>query len=121
MAKKILIVDDEIDLLKVTEFRLKNSGFETMTAADGQEALTLIQKEPPDLILLDLRLPLISGYELCKKLKSDDKLKPIPVIIFTASTVTDVEVKVRDIGADDFIIKPFDPQELLAKIKKLIG
>ncbi len=120
MAKKILIVDDEIDLLRVTAFRLKNFGYDVLTAANGQEALELIEKDQPDLILLDLRIPLISGYEVCKKIKSDNKLKAIPVIIFTASAVGDLTEKMLDIGADDFIVKPFEPQELLEKIKKLI-
>jgi len=120
LAKKILIVDDEIDLLRVTAFRLKNFGYDILTASNGQEALELIRKDPPDLILLDLRIPLISGYEVCKKLKSDNKLKTIPVIIFTASVAGDLAGKMADIGADDFISKPFESQELLEKIKKLI-
>ncbi len=120
MAKKILIVDDEIDLLRVTSFRLKNFGYDILTASNGQEALELIEKSPPDLILLDLRIPLVSGYEVCKKIKSDNKLKTIPVIIFTASAVSDLAEKMRDIGADDFIVKPFESQVLLEKIKKLI-
>lgn len=120
MPKRILIVDDEPDILRVVIFRLKKSGYEVLTAVNGQEALDLIQKEPLDLIILDLRLPLISGLEVCKQIKSNDKLKHIPVILFTASTNC-VKEKAIEVCADDYLIKPFEPEIFLQKVKKLIG
>jgi DNA-binding response OmpR family regulator len=120
MAKKILIVDDEPDILKVVIFRLKKSGYEVLSAVNGEEAIELIKANVPDLIFLDLRLPLLSGAEVCKQLKSNEKLKHIPIILFTASadTVKDILAKTK---ADDYIIKPFEPEVLLEKIRKFIG
>jgi len=120
MAKKILFVDDESDVSAVVTFRLKKAGYEVINAVNGQEALDLAGKVNPDLILLDLRLPIISGEEVCERVKSDERLKNIPVILFTAS-VDNMEDKVKRTGADDFITKPFDPEQLMQKIKKLIG
>ena len=121
MAKKILVVDDEPDILKVVTFRLKKAGYDIKTAEDGQKALEEIKKEKPDLIFLDLRLPIIDGYEVCRRLKSDEALKKIPVIFLTASTAPTVASKAEEFKADDFLIKPFEPEELLKKVKKFIG
>ena len=118
--KKILIVDDEIDLLKATAFRLEKSGYAILNAVNGQEAIDLAKREKPDLILLDLRIPIISGSEVCKILKEDDQMKHIPIIIFTASTSSCILDKSKEAGADDCITKPFDAVELLAKIKKFL-
>ena len=122
MAKKILVVDDEPDILDLATFRLENSGYEIINAVDAEEALVILQKDTPDLILLDLLLPKMQGDELCKKLKSDDKYKNIPIILFTASTTRpNLPEEVKKMGADDCILKPFEPEELLGKIKKFIG
>jgi len=121
MAKRILIVDDEPDILRVTAFRLKKAGYETSSAVNGQEALDLVRASPPDLILLDLRLPLISGDDVCRQIKADDKLKHIPIILFTASVGQDISERVKAVGADEHIVKPFEPEDLLEKIKKFIG
>jgi CheY-like chemotaxis protein len=94
-------------------------GYEILTAVDGQKALDLIKKEPPDLIFLDLRLPLISGYEVCKQIKADERMKSIPVILFTASSDR-ISEKARETGADDYMTKPFEPEDLLEKIKKFL-
>lgn len=118
---KILLVDDEPDILTVTTFRLKKAGYEVITAVNGQEALDKAKTARPDMILLDLLLPIMNGYEVCKKIKSDDTLKKIPVVLFTASTVDTIEKKLEGSGADDCVIKPFEPEVLLAKIKKFIG
>ena len=120
MAKKILVVDDEPDILKLETFRLKKSGYEVATATDGREAFDLIQKEKPDLILLDLRLPIMDGYEVCKRLKADQELKHIPVILLTASTVGKIAGTAKELKADDYLTKPFHLQELLAKVKKFL-
>jgi len=121
MAKRVLIVDDEPDLLKVAGFRLKSTGYDVVTAVDGEEAVSLIRKEPPDLVLLDLRLPKMSGSDVCRWIKTDDKLKAIPVILFTASGLDRIEDRVKEAAADDYLIKPFDGKELVEKVKKFIG
>lgn len=121
MAKKILVVDDEPDLLDLIKFRFKKWGYDVIYAANGQEALDKIQREAPDLVVLDLRLPIISGHEVCKRIKADDNTKNIPVILFTASVSSDLGQKAKELGADDYIVKPFDPEALLGKVKKLIG
>jgi len=120
MAKRILVVDDEPDILKIAVFRLKKAGYEILSAHDGQEALDLIQKHTPDLILLDLILPHMNGDEVCKRTKADGKLRHIPIILFTASTI-DIQKKFKDMGAEDYLIKPFGPEELLNKVKKFLG
>ncbi len=120
MAKKILIVDDEPDVLKVAAFRLKKAGYDVLTAVNGQEALGLAKKDAPELMLLDLRLPVVSGYDVCKLIKCDEKLKNIRVILFTASTERMAE-KAKEIGADGYLTKPFDSGKLLEKVKAFIG
>jgi DNA-binding response OmpR family regulator len=122
MAKRILVVDDEPDIMDVGTIRLKHLGYEIIPAADAEDAIAFLQKDTCDLILLDLLLPKMQGDELCKKLKSDDKYKNIPIILFTASTIrTNFPEKIEEIGADDCITKPFEPEELLSKVKRFIG
>lgn len=117
MAKKILVVDDEIDIAKVTSVRLKKYGYEITNAFSGEEGLDFLKKDHFDLVLLDILLPGIQGYEVCKTIKSDEKLKNIPVIFFTA-TVSNVKDAVKEFGADDYITKPFEVEDLISVIKK---
>lgn len=120
MGKRILVVDDEPDILALTTLRLKKTGYEVIEAIDAEEALAILEKQSCDLILLDLLLPKMQGDELCKKLKNDEKFKNIPIILFTASGfLSSLPKKIIETGADDFIIKPFEAQELLNKIKNL--
>jgi two-component system alkaline phosphatase synthesis response regulator PhoP len=119
MGKKILIVDDEPDLLKVACFRLKKSGYQIFSATNGQEALEVIGREYPDLVLLDVKLPLLNGPEVCAIMKKDEKLRNIPVILFTAST-QNIEENTEACGAQGYIVKPFTAEELLGEIKKFI-
>ena len=118
--KVILIVDDEPDILRLASLRLKKLGFDVITAVDGREAVRIVKSKKPDLILLDLALPLLSGDEVCRKLKNDEKLKHIPIILFTASSSTMTAEKAKRFGADDYTIKPFDPDELIAKINNAL-
>ncbi len=120
MAGKILVVDDEPDILKMVTFRLKKEGYEVITAMDGQEALDLANRERPDLVLLDLRLPVMDGYEVCKALKADENLKQIPVVFLTASVASSIVEKVKAFKAEGYLIKPFDPVKLLETVKKFI-
>jgi len=119
--KKILLAEDEPIILKFVSFRLEGLGYEIYKASDGAEALKLIKKHRPDLILLDVLMPGMDGYEVCRRVRMDKKLKHIPVILFTASDPTIVTAKVKEVGADDYIIKPFEPDSLLEKIQKYIG
>ena len=121
MAGKVMIVDDEPDVRKIVKFRLKNAGYDVVTASDGREALDLIKKQRPGLILLDLRMPIVDGYEVCRALKADEKLKKIPIIFLTASSGATIKDKTCKYKADSYIIKPFEPEELLKKVKKFIA
>jgi CheY-like chemotaxis protein len=108
--------------MDVATVRLKHLGYEIIPAVDAEEALAFLQKDVPDLILLDLLLPKMQGDELCKMLKSGNKYKDIPIIIFTASAIRpSLPENIKAMGADDCILKPFDPEELLEKVKKFIG
>jgi len=120
MAKKILVVDDESDLLKVLLIRLKKTGYEAFGGVNGQEALDLARQLIPDLLILDVYLPGISGDGVAKILKDDDKLKRIPIILISATTKSLAE-RARWCGADGYLTKPFESEELLAKVKELIG
>ena len=122
MAKTILIIDDEPDILIMVEARLKKAGYNILKAVNGLEGIDMIMSAKPDLILLDLAMPGIDGYEVCRRSKKDESTKDIPVILFTASVVTaSAEEKVKELKADGFIVKPFDHKELLEKIKSIIG
>ena len=118
--KKILIVDDEPDILRLTSLRLKKLGYDVLTAISGKEALDIMRDEKPDLVLLDLILPVVTGADVCKKTKNDEKLKHIAIILFTAHSDTMTSEKAKEFGADDYIIKPFDPDELIAKINNAL-
>ncbi|MCF7873341.1 MAG: response regulator [Candidatus Omnitrophica bacterium] len=120
MSKKILIVDDEPDILKIVIFRLKNKGYQTISATSGEEAFQLLGEDKPDLIILDLRMPGINGDEVCRRIKADNNLNKIPVILLTASTGHDIAGLAKDIGAVDFIRKPFDSQHFINKIENVL-
>jgi CheY-like chemotaxis protein len=120
MSKKILVVDDEPDLLKVTLLRLKKTGFEVYGGIDGMEVLDIARRVIPDLIILDVYLPVLNGDEVAKILKKDDKLKHIPVILISATTGT-LEERTAESGADAYLTKPFEPEELIDMVKKILG
>lgn len=122
MAKKrLLIVDDETDLAEMIKFRMENNGYEVLLAHDGQAALEMARKENPDLIILDLMLPKMDGYKVCGLLKKDSRYSHIPIIIFSAKGQEDDMKLGRELGADAYITKPFEPQVLLGKINELLG
>jgi len=120
MPKKILLVEDEKDLSTVTQMRLNKSGYDATVVVDSKGVFAVLEKNRPDLILLDLLLPGMQGGDICKQLKADERYKSIPIILFTASSC-DLEKYAKEIGADEYVLKPYDPTELLGKIKKLIG
>lgn len=119
--KKILLVDDEQDMVYAVKMQLEAGGFRVLTAQDGQEGLDKARKENPDLIILDLMLPRIDGYKVCRMLKFDEKYKKIPVIIYTARAQEADEKLGYEVGADAYLTKPFDPKKLLAKINELLN
>ncbi len=119
--KTILLVDDEEDIVKVVGGRLSQWGYQAVVAANGQEALEAVRRQPPDLILLDLKMPVLSGRDACHQLKADPKFAGIPVILMTSSAGVAMEEEQRAIRADGFVLKPFEPAELLATIQKWIG
>ncbi|MEI6631423.1 MAG: response regulator [bacterium] len=122
MPKKILVVDDEPDVLKVTGYRLKKAGYEVITASDGQMALEVARENKPDLILLDIRMPILDGPEVCLRIKDDESLKDIPVIFITASSGNIMnKEKVGELKAQGFLTKPFEIQELLEIVRSFIG
>jgi len=119
--KRILLVDDEEDLRKILKFRLEATGYDVSEAADGQEGLNKARSDSPDLIILDLMLPKIDGFKICRMLKFDEKYKHIPVIMFTARAQEKDKEIGKEMGADAYITKPFEPGILLGKIKELLG
>jgi len=120
LAKKIIIVDDEPDILRTLEIFLKSEGFDVTVASDGIEALNRIRKEKPDLIVLDIMLPKLDGYSICRMLKFDERYKKIPIVVFTARAQEMDEKKAKEVKADAYITKPFQPDALLSKIKDLL-
>jgi DNA-binding response OmpR family regulator len=120
MKQKILAVDDEPDALELIEFNLKAAGFEVSTAEDGKEALKKARQILPQLILLDLMLPQIDGLEICKALRRDPATASIPIIMLTARATEIDRVLGLELGADDYVTKPFSPRELVLRVKNLL-
>ncbi len=120
MKPKILVVDDEPDAVELIEFNLKAAGYDVVTAADGEEALKKTRSLLPSLIVLDLMLPEVDGLEVCKILRRDAQTSAIPIIMLTAKAAEIDRVLGLELGADDYIAKPFSPRELVLRIKRLL-
>ena len=121
MGKKVLIADDEPNIVTTLEFLLQRNGYEVTIARNGDEALLLIEQHQPDLVLLDVMMPLKSGYEVCQRMRERTDWRHIKIIMLTAKG-RDVEMsKGLSIGADLYITKPFSTQELMARINGLLG
>ena len=119
-GKKILVADDEAVLVKMIRLRLEANGFVVLTAADGEDALDKAQRERPDLIILDLMLPKMDGYQVCASLKSDPGCRSVPIVILSARAQDTDKKMGEEAGASAYITKPFDTKELLAKIHELL-
>ena len=119
--KKILIVDDDPGILKVVEFRLKKMGYEVIVAVDGKEGLIRAKEMKPDLVVLDFRMPFLNGDEVCQQIREDETIKNIPIILMTASTQSTALENLQAMGVTDCVLKPFDPDDLLGKIKKCLN
>ncbi|MFH1239229.1 MAG: response regulator [bacterium] len=121
MAKKILIADDEPNILKLLTSRLKANGYEIVVASDGMQATMKAHREKPDLIIMDIKMPGGDGLSVYKNLKQSDNTVTIPLIFLTAHPSEEYKKQAMEMGADDFIAKPFDEKKLLEKIKKALG
>ncbi len=120
MAKKILIIDDEKQLIEMVKIRLEASGYFVISVGDGVQGVSKAIEEQPDLILLDVLMPKMDGYNTLDKLKGEAETKLIPVIMFTVERTPEKIKKSFEAGAEEHIIKPFDPEELMTKIKKVL-
>ena len=120
MSRKILIVDDEVHLARILQFTLEKAGYEVVTAYDGREALDRAEKDRPDLVILDLMLPVIDGYKVCNILKTNEDFRDVPIIILSARDLEQERLE-EPLNADLFIEKPFNSIELIERISELLG
>jgi len=120
MKPKILIIDDEIHIVELIKFNLENSGYEVDFSYDGLDGYLKIKQDKPQLVLLDWMLPNISGIDMLKKIRSDESLSNIPVIMLTAKNMESDKIEGLELGADDYITKPFSIKELLARISSVL-
>ena len=120
MKEKILIVDDEADILTLLEYNLEKAGFKVISANDGPDAVEITKREKPDIIILDIMLPSMEGTEVCKILKSGDATRHIPIIMLTAKGEEVDRIVGFELGADDYITKPFSPRELILRVKAVL-
>ncbi len=116
--QRILVVDDEPDVVSLLERTLRSDGFEVLTAFDGIGALDVIMAEKPDLVLLDIMMPMMSGYEVCAQVKSNPQTKDIPIVCLSSAHTPDARAQSLKAGAVELIAKPFFPDELLAQIRR---
>ncbi len=119
--KKILIVDDEADLVETVRFPLEMEGFNVLVSYNGEDALNQARKEKPDLIILDLMLPKLDGYKVCRLLKFDEKYKHIPILMLTAKIQEKDKILGMETGADEYITKPFEMDDLMEKVKAYLN
>lgn len=117
MKQRVLVVDDEPAILELVSFNLKKEGYDVITAADGKSALEVFAAEKPDLVVLDLMIPEPDGYEVCKLIRAQSA---VPVIMLTARGEEQDRVRGLDLGADDYVVKPFSPRELLARVRAVL-
>ena len=117
---KIVVIEDEEDILEVIAYNLKREGYDVTTSTSGEDGLTKIERFAPNLVILDLMLPEIDGLDLCRKLKSDPVTQSIPVIMVTAKGEESDVVLGLGMGADDYVVKPFSPKELVARVKAVL-
>jgi PleD family two-component response regulator len=120
IAARILVVDDEPPIREILKFQLENAGYDVRCAKDGGEGLHMVESDPPDLVLLDLMMPEMDGYEVCRRMKSDYAARHIPIIILTARSELEEKLKGLENGANDYVTKPFSMSELLVRVKNVL-
>lgn len=121
MTRKVLVVDDEKHLVKIITFNLRQKGYETESACNGKECLEKVESFRPDLIILDVMMPIMSGYEVCEKMKGSDETRAIPIILLTAKGQELDRDKGEKFGADEYMTKPFSPRLLMSTVARLLG
>ncbi len=119
-SERILIVEDHADIVEILEFNLSQKGYELEVARDGEEGLTKALLRPPSLIVLDLMLPRMSGQEVCRRLKHEERTRYVPIIMLTAKSGEEDVTAGLSLGADDYVTKPFSPKELVARIQAVL-
>src|SRR5215213_248533 len=117
MSKLILAVEDQEDNMQILRDLLASAGYEIVEAENGEEALVAVAKRRPDLILMDIQLPILDGYEVTRRIRADPAMRTIPIIAVTSYALTGDEAKAREAGCDDYVTKPYSPRQLLAKVK----
>jgi two-component system, cell cycle response regulator DivK len=120
MSKRILVVEDQEDNRQILRDLLGSAGYEMIEASDGELGLAAAKKQRPDLIVMDIQLPILDGYEATRRIKADPALKAIPVIVVTSYALSGDEVKARAAGCDAYVTKPYSPRLLLAKIREFL-
>ena len=120
MTERIVVIDDEEDIRELIEYNLSKEGFDVRCAMSAEDGIALIRREPPDMIILDLMLPGRNGLDLCRELKSEAEYKDIPIIMVTARSEESDIVKGLELGADDYVSKPFSPKVLNARVKSVL-
>ena len=120
MSKRILVVEDQEDNRQILRDLLGSVGYEMIEAWDGEAGVAAAKKERPDLVLMDIQLPLLDGYEATRRIKADPDLKNIPIIVVTSYALSGDDVKARAAGCDAYVTKPYSPRQLLAKIKEFL-
>jgi two-component system cell cycle response regulator DivK len=121
MSKRILVVEDQPDNRKILRDVFARTDYEIIETENGEEALAAIAKARPDLILMDIQLPIMDGYTATRRIKADPALKSIPIIAVTSYALSGEEKKAREAGCDDYIPKPYSPRELLAKVRQYLS
>jgi two-component system, OmpR family, phosphate regulon response regulator PhoB len=120
MPQSVLVVDDERDILELVRFNLTQAGFRVLTATDGRQALELARRSPPDLIVLDLMLPIMPGTEVARTLRQEEKTRHVPILMLTARGDEVDRVVGFELGADDYVVKPFSPRELILRVQAIL-
>lgn len=118
--ERVLIVDDDPDILRLVSYNLTQAGFDAVAADSGRKAIEIVQQQPPDLIILDVMLPDVDGMEVCRTLRGHDASRHIPIIMLTARSEEIDRVVGFELGADDYVMKPFSPRELILRVKSIL-
>jgi two-component system cell cycle response regulator DivK len=121
MSKRILVVEDQEDNRRIIRDLLTSAGYELIEAVDGEAGVRLAGRERPDLILMDIQLPVLDGYEATRRIKADPELRPIPIVVVTSYALSGDDQKAIAAGCDAYVAKPFSPRELLATIRRFLG
>jgi phosphate regulon transcriptional regulator PhoB len=120
MRQRIVLIEDEKDIVQLVQYNFRKEGYEVESFVRGKDGLDHLRRRPADLVLLDIMLPDLDGFEVCKRMRADDRLKIVPVIFLTAKGEEIDRVLGLEIGADDYVVKPFSPRELVARVKAVL-